>query len=220
MDAADPADAAAMAAAEMDAKAKTLQAAAAAKACGKESAGGARAAEAIKKPVVDWRAVLRRYVDAAARTEYAWHRPNRRYVASGLYLPGQIPDGMARLAVVIDTSGSIDRTVLGTFLGELQGAVDDAAPDVVDVIQCDTKVTARDQFTHGDLIQVNVKGGGGTNMSPALDLCRDASVVIVFTDCHFSRDPLDPGTPVLWARWGDHAKVPAFGELVALPDAA
>lgn len=218
MDAAPSADPAALAAAELDAKARTIQAAQAAKAAGKESALGKRAAGVAKESAVDWRAVLRRFVDSAARYEYAWTRPNRRFIGADLYLPGKVPDGMARLAVVIDVSGSINQRALGQFMAELQAACDDAAPDVVDVIQCNTKITQRDTYMHGDAIKPQIVGGGGTNMQPALDACTDASAVIVFTDAEFSKDPRDNGTPTLWAVWGKHA-APAWGEAIALPPA-
>lgn len=212
------ADAAELQAVEMDIKAKVIQAAQAARAAGKESAGGTLAAGAIKKPVIDWRHVLRRYVDAASRVETAWHRPNRRHVAADLYMPGKVPDGMARLAVVIDTSGSINTAAFSLFMAELQGAIDDAAPELVDVIQCDSKVTRRDMFHTGGLVKVNLCGGGGTDMQPALDLCRDASVIVCFTDCEFGVEPKAHGVPVLWARWGGAGRVPSEGELIDLPD--
>lgn len=214
IDAAPESDKAALQAAEMKAKARTIQAAQAAKAAGDSGGAGQALARAHKRSAVDWRAVLRRFVDSAARTEYVWHRPNRRHVASGVYLPGQIPDGMGHLAVIIDVSGSLDHGALNQFLSEIDGAVGDASPDCVTVLQCNRQVIARDTFGAGEPVKVTVHAGGGTNMQPALDETRDASAVIVFTDCVFSKQPDTHGTPTLWARWGGGGIVPTQGELV------
>lgn len=219
MDAAPGSDPATLQAIEMDTKAKVIQAAQAAKMAGKETASSKRLYSEIRNPAIDWRAVLRRYVDSAARVTYEWHRPNRRHVAADVYLPGKVHDGMGRLAVVIDTSGSIDVAAFDAFMAELQGAADDAAPECVEVIQCDTQVTDRQEFGHGDAIKVALKGGGGTDLRPAIALCKDASAVVVFTDGYFNWAALaDPGAPVLWALWGGY-EPPAvpFGEVMAVP---
>lgn len=217
IDAAPAHDKAALKAAELATQAKVIQAASVAKAAGQASAAGQRLADAARKPEIDWRAILRRYVDESARKDYSWSRPNRRHIHAGMYLPGTVPDGLARLTIVIDTSGSIDTRALNAFTGELQGAVDDAAPDAVDVIHCDRRVHAVETFGPGEPLAINPIGGGGTDMQPALDIAaRDSSAVIVFTDCEFSarRALKDPGLPVLWARWGGGGTVPDFGELI------
>jgi hypothetical protein len=64
-----------------------LQAAQAAKAQGKLPAGIERLVEEIRRPKIDWRAALRRFVQMCAKQDFTWAQPNRRYVASGLYLP-------------------------------------------------------------------------------------------------------------------------------------
>ena len=36
---------------------------------------------------LDWRTLLRRYMTDAARRDYSWSFPNRRFIDGGLYLP-------------------------------------------------------------------------------------------------------------------------------------
>ena len=219
LDAAPDSDPAALQEAELDAMAKTLQAAQAAKAAGKGSAAGKLAADAIRKPVIDWRNVLRRFVDSAARVSQQWHRPNRRHVHAGLYLPGNVPDSMGKLGVVFDVSGSTcNPRTLATFLGELQGAIDDAMPAQTVILLCDTKIKARYEYEPGEPLNVKLIGGGGTNMQPAIDELQDAAAVIVFTDCDFPREPIDKGVPTLWAKYGRRGKYPAWGEAIELPE--
>lgn len=213
LDAAPGQGEAARQAAEMETKAKIINAAKAAAAAGKATSMSKRFLEEARQTPRDIWAVLQRYVDSAARQVSTWSRPNRRYVSRGLYLPGRMPDGMSRLAIVIDVSGSINAAKLATFLKALNVAVEVAGPEAVDVIQCDTKITDRREFGPGELITVDVIGGGGTELSPALAEVKDAAACIVFTDCEFRRDPINPGVPVLWARWGDGA-APGFGEVI------
>lgn len=219
LDAAPDSDPAALQEAELYAMAKTLQAAQAAKAAGKGSATGQLAADAIRKPVIDWRQVLRRFVDASARVSQQWHRPNRRHVHAGMYLPGNVPDSMGALGVVFDVSGSTcNPRTLATFLGELQGAIDDAMPAQTVILLCDTKIKARYEYEPGEPLNVKLIGGGGTNMQPAIDELQDAAAVIVFTDCAFPREPIDRGVPTLWAKYGRRGKYPAWGEAIDLPE--
>ena len=52
---------------------------------------------------LDWRSLLRRYMTDAARRDYSWSFPNRRFIDSGLYLPSIRSEGMDAIAVIIDT---------------------------------------------------------------------------------------------------------------------
>jgi len=58
-----------------------------AKACGHDPLGVERPLTESRQSQQDWRAILRDFVAAAAPSDYRWTPPNRRYVASGLYLP-------------------------------------------------------------------------------------------------------------------------------------
>ena len=54
---------------------------------------------------LDWRTLLRRYMTDAARSDYSWSLPNRRFIDSGLYLPSIRSEGIDTIAVIIDTLG-------------------------------------------------------------------------------------------------------------------
>ena len=56
---------------------------------------------------LDWRTLLRRHMTGAARRDYSWSFPNRRYIDGGLYLPSIRSEGIDAIAVIIDTSGSL-----------------------------------------------------------------------------------------------------------------
>ena len=51
----------------------------------------------------------------AARRDYSWSFPNRRFIDGGLYLPSIRSEGMDTIAVIIDTSGSLPARTLADF---------------------------------------------------------------------------------------------------------
>ena len=79
-------------------------------ACRPGSAGRSRP---VLHPPADWRAVLREFVSAHARNDYSWARPNRRFIAQGLYLPGLHSEELGDVVLAVDTSGSIGEQAPG-----------------------------------------------------------------------------------------------------------
>ena len=82
------------------------QATQAAQMMGQLPGGIALAVEKIMKPRIDWRAILRRFVQQSATADYSWRMPNRRYIAGGLYLPEIRSESMPAIVVVVDSSAS------------------------------------------------------------------------------------------------------------------
>ena len=69
-----------------------------------------------------------------------WKLPNRRFIDSGLYLPSMRTEGMGTLAVIIDTSGSVDTDVLAAFWSEVREVAAEIEPERVVVLQVDAAV--------------------------------------------------------------------------------
>ena len=69
------------------------------------------------RSILDWRPLLRRYMTDAARREYSWSVPNRRFIDSGLYLPSMHSEGIDAIAIIIDTSGSLPGEDVDPVLG-------------------------------------------------------------------------------------------------------
>jgi predicted metal-dependent peptidase len=80
-----------------------------AKACGREPAGIERPLSESRQSQQDWRAILRDFVAAPTPCDYRWAPPNRRHIASGLYLPSVERRGMGEIVIAVDTSGSIGK---------------------------------------------------------------------------------------------------------------
>ena len=204
---------------EADWQQAVQQAAAAAKGRGHLPASLARLAQQAVQPKVDWRSVLHRFVQQAAREDYSWSRPNVRYLPGGLYLPALRSETVGPIAVAVDTSGSIDAVLLAQFAADLRSVVGDVRPVRVHVIWCDAKVHRVDTFERDDAIELKPVGGGGTSHVPVMNLVdamdEPPVALICLTDLATAHRPEPPLMPVLWATTNPGAAVP-YGEVVAV----
>ena len=80
---------------------------------------------------LDWRTLLRRYMTDAARSDYSWSFPNRRFIDGGLYLPSIRSEGIDTIAVIIDTSGSLPAQTLADFWAEVREVATEIQPESV-----------------------------------------------------------------------------------------
>lgn len=190
-----------------------------AKARGKLPGSLDRFAKKAAEPRVDWRSVLRRFVEQAAPSDYTWTRPNPRFMAQRLYLPALHQDELGPLVVAVDTSGSIDDVLLSQFAAEIQGIADEAQPARVHVMYCDAALHRTDTFERGDAIEMHPVGGRGTSFVPVFDaldkLDEDPAAVIYLTDLAGKFPELPPAVPTLWATPVAGRTAP-FGEIVEI----
>ncbi len=162
--------------------------------------------------------------------EKNYSRPNRRWLAlerdylsqAGVNLPFA-PDCIkkrgTRLAVALDTSGSIDGELLGRFLAEVGSMchfnqrnlvliVGDAAVHSI------AEIDWRD--ASGELSRIKYTGGGGTDfrllIAAAAEFAPDALVYL--TDLYGETGD-EPDFPVIWATHGIAGDAP-WGEQIKL----
>ena len=202
---------------EEDWKQAVIQAAKAAEAQGKLSAGLARFVGIRSESALDWRSVLRRFVQQTARSDYSWTRPNPRYVSSGLYLPSLRSEEMGPMVVAIDTSGSIDDVALAQFGSELQAIADESQPSRITVFYCDSQIRRTDTFERGEPVTLKPEGGGGTSFVPvflAMGELDEPPLCIVYLTDMLGTFPGGSDVPTLWVRTGTRRIVPPFGEVV------
>jgi predicted metal-dependent peptidase len=198
-------------------KAAVVQAENAAKGRGQLPAGLARTVDKVVRPPADWKAVLREFVTRQAKSDFSWTRPNRRFIAQGLYLPGLHSEELGEVFVLVDTSGSIGQgRQLSAFANELDGILS-SFDCTATVVYHDTdphKVTEHSS-TDGPFTLEPV-GGGGTShewLNEWLDKHGSSpACCVALTDLDTAFGP-DPGIPVLWAVTGGSKNAP-FGRVV------
>jgi predicted metal-dependent peptidase len=162
-----------------------------AKQAGHIPAGLRRWAEDIINPKVDWRralaAELRRGIaDTAGRTDYTYRRPSRRASAiSDVILPA-LRQPVPHVAVVCDTSGSMQEDQLAQVVAEVDGILRAVGvrSEGVRVLACDADVHSAKRVRHAG--QVELLGGGGTDMGRGIAAAVRSrprpTVVVVLTD--------------------------------------
>jgi predicted metal-dependent peptidase len=163
-----------------------------------------RWAQARTAPRVDWRAQLRsvvRVTDAsvAGTCDYSWARPSRRAAAvPGVVLPGTrrpVPS----VAIVVDTSGSVDDASLGGALAEIDGILAALGHRLTPVIACDATTNGVDHVRSSS--RLRLAGGGGTDMGAGIAhagrLRPRPRAVIVITDGHTPWPPVPDRTSVV-----------------------
>lgn len=173
--------------------------------------------EESRKPRIDWRRSLRLFASSGYRTRVVptARRMSKRFDA----FPGIRIRREQRIAVVLDTSGSIDDATLEAFFAEIH-AIWRTGAEVV-VIECDAEVQ-RSSIYAGSRPK-DVKGRGGTDFEPAFRWMRERGrgrfdTCIYLTDGVGPAPGIRPPCPLLWVvtqggRTGDHLR---WGRVVEL----
>jgi predicted metal-dependent peptidase len=163
---------------------------------------------------------LREFVASNAKNDYSWARPNRRFLAQGLYLPGLHSEELGDVVLAIDTSGSIGEQVLGLFAAEAN-AILGSYDCSVTVLYHDTEVQKVQTWHSADgPLVLEPVGGGGTSHACVFDWIIQTGIspacVICLTDLETEFPAHVPAVSVLWAVPGQVPGDPPFGRVVSL----
>lgn len=155
-----------------------------------------------RKPSVDWKRQLRLFASSHGKTyvSHTMKRISKRYGTR----PGIRIKRLNRVAVVIDTSGSIDNDTLMMFMAEIEGIRRTGAE--ITVIESDCEVQNIYSYRWGK--EVSMKGGGGTNFDPAFEYINSRKsgsfdACIYLTDGFAPEPEIKPRTSLLWVLTAD-----------------
>jgi predicted metal-dependent peptidase len=200
---------------------------------GKLPAELARWADAIlTPPKISWqqklRALARQSVAySAGKVDLKWGAISKRQWGIGLgnNLP-ILPSYKApipRVAIAIDTSGSMSEKDLISAVSEAKAILDQTSGSV-DLIVCDAEVHAHRKIKNVSEIKKSLKGGGGTDFNPVFEgLKRERPDVLVFATDGCGPAPASaPSFKVIWLLIGQYAQKPfdpsgnsiSYGEFV------
>ena len=166
-----------------------------------------------------WQQILQNFLYESAKTEYNWSRPSRRHEQ---YFPSLQNYEAGNIAIVIDSSGSINDDVFNRFINEISTTLENISSEVW-VIVADDQIQEAKQISADDLRELKPKGFGGTDFIPAFKWLEENDVqpkaLIYLTDLECNSFPEEPNFPVLWAAYGrsaHHAEQMPFGEKIIL----
>lgn len=182
--------------------------------------------EAIVKPKIDYRDLLRYYLSELAHNNYSWRKPNSRYLYQDLYLPGVRGHQLSGLVLALDTSGSIfaDPKQLSFLMGELQTILESYECTDVTVLCHDTRITHSQVWntTEGSFTMIP-RGGGGTSHNCIMEYIAekqlDPPVLICLTDMYSTFPREEPPYPIIWLSTTKTAALaPSYGHFIYIGD--
>ncbi len=158
------------------------------------------------RPIVDWRYVLRE----AAKYDVDWSYRNA-IIDNGVVVANLEEQPISETEIVLDTSGSVDETLLKNFLRECKNILQHTKLKV----GCfDTKFYGFYEIeTEEDIENMQFKGGGGTDFNVALNaFSRRVENKIIFTDGNAPMPdmPLD----AIWIVFGGEKINPKGGRVI------
>ena len=170
--------------------------------------------------LVPWKRLLRRYAGSAfLKDEYARHRPDRRFIAHDLAIPGLWSEGLGGLVVALDTSASVPEPLLAAVGAELRTLAAHAQETLLIVADAKVQEVVTDLELERYLTAGRTRGGGGTDHRPVFDWLRDHHVVpdlfVGITDLRSRFPERAPSFPVLWLTPRAHGEAP-WGRAVEL----
>jgi predicted metal-dependent peptidase len=180
-----------------------------------------RWARATLAPKVDYMATIRHVVRHAlrhstlGRSDRTYARPHRRQACYGEFIMPSFYQPRPTPGFLIDTSGSMDDTLLARAVTELASLTRQLGygADVV-VACCDAAVhSVKKAFTD---TQVELCGGGGTDLRVGLRAFIERKVapidlLVIVSDCRTPWPKEAPPFPVITIRVGDGAPPPWGG---------
>ena len=185
-----------------------------------------RWAEERLTPQVDWRRELASAVrsflaEVQGASDYSYRRPSRRQTMGGDIVFPSLCNPTPRVAVVVDTSASINDEMLSLGLTEISGILRAIGQKRgVHVLAVDGAVQSSRRVFRAS--QVQLLGGGGTDMRVGLQAALverpRPEVIVVITD-GFTPWPERPcrGARVIIVLIGSEGKAPGWARCVTIP---
>jgi predicted metal-dependent peptidase len=199
-----------------------------AKANGEGAGNMSRELAELLEPKIDWREVLREFVTTvcSAKDASSWRRVNRRFLAEDVYMPTLIGERVGRVAIGVDTSGSIGGKQIAAFLSEVKAIADNVKPEFVDLIYWDSAVASHEEY-HADNLDTLIsstkpKGGGGTDPTCMMKYLDDKSIIpeciVMLTDGEIGDWGSKWNAPILWVIVNNRSITAPVGKSVFLKE--
>lgn len=165
-----------------------------------------------------WHFALQQWLENTQPAGRTYARTSRRGETAGEAVrPGAKREGYT-LHIVLDTSGS-QTGILPRCLGIIGDFCTGMNIPEVRLLQCDTQVTTDEWVYATELDRYEIKGYGGSDMSPAMErLAADPEVerAIVLTDgiIHYPRQTMP--YEVLWVLTSGYLFKPPYGQVIRI----
>jgi predicted metal-dependent peptidase len=138
------------------------------------SEGAARTVRDSFAETLSFEEYMMLFAKQLSRTDSSWMRRDRRFAAGELYLPGRRSIKVGKLVFGVDTSGSIDESILSRFQNAGRRVQEDLRPEETVVLFCDAEICGEERYADGDQLRFEKPdGGGGTSFVPFFTRIRE-----------------------------------------------
>jgi len=144
-----------------------------------------------REPAVDWKKELRKFFDQSFKS-FEWVLPNKRLLSGGDVLYGRKAvgdDTLKTIVAAVDTSSSISKTQIKTFVNEIMALCKTFDADKTIIIYCSDAIDDVDIIKKGgspDFTKIKSTGGNDLGFIPPFQWVEDnkikPSVFIYLTD--------------------------------------
>ena len=193
-----------------------------------------RGIEELFEAKVKWEDVLRDFIKVTIKghDDSTFKRFHKRFIGNDIFLPSTISRTVGKVLVGCDTSGSIDDTLLGRWLGELMYIAEEVEPSGIILLYWDTQVAQVETYGPEDYAALpqSTKPAGYGGTDPACvpvwmangdnaNLMDGVEAVVMLTDGYFYDGDGGAlfeqlGLPVLWCVVGNKSFKPTYGVVV------
>jgi predicted metal-dependent peptidase len=182
----------------------------------------------LTSPAVDWRTALASWINEAARSDYSWARPSRRYSSLNIPMPSLTRKELGKIAIALDTSGSVmgRKEMVEEIVAEVQSLFETFNIPAAIFIPCDTRVIESEVQELGPTDELDLSkiyGGGGTDFRGPFSWIEQSEENIIgliyLTDGECWSFPAnEPDYKVMWfvAKGGYQKFQVPFGEIVSI----
>ncbi len=170
----------------------------------------------LLNPKLPWNRILQKYLQAFAKNDYTFRKPNRRFFPEH-HLPSLYSESLMNIAIAVDTSGSVSDEDFLRFVTETNSILRMMKPEKITLIQFDTEIKSVDEVRNvHELMRVKFTGRGGTLINPVLDWVNTnkPQLLLVFSDGGFYFYTETSKVPVLWLIHDNQQFNAPFGKTI------
>jgi predicted metal-dependent peptidase len=169
------------------------------------------------EPKIDWRQELHHILDRYYRDDYRMMPPSKKLLYMGTYLASLDSEHFSAV-IAVDSSGSVDEVLLGTFIAEIESLMLEFPRYRLDLLVCDAKIQSHRTFEGGEPLEVELQGGGGTDFRPVFEYVEaeldDTNLLLYFTDGAGQFPDVEPLFETVWVT-PEQTEVP-FGRVLPM----
>jgi predicted metal-dependent peptidase len=188
--------------------------------------GMERFVEDLHKEKINWRELLQRYIVNSLPYDFTFAKPHKKSIATGFYMPSVLKEKLD-ISVLIDVSGSVGQEELTDFLSEIVG-IANAFKDRISMRILTHECEILDDYyvddaNMGNILELKIKGGGGTSFNPSLDYINEkhpeTKLLVWLTDGYAEKIEEDKVTfDLLWvlSNGGNEDSIKHIGKIMKL----